>query len=207
MCGNGREAQLFVAVDAVLQEAEQPVVERAMKTAESLRRSLQLQLSQPMKDNVHEDEIGVGGIDAGRKDSVEAEMTKPPVEPAAESIGKHPEEKCEQVRRGQTGNAMPENALTGILSASCKRCDLQIADLLRIEMNLMAVAVGKPFDNLGKGALRAVAAVYKGRKDGDAQVRWSLQRGLSQRPGSFPGPRPRVLAGERESRGRATTEN
>jgi len=73
---------------------------------------------------VHEDEIGVGGIDAGRKDGVEAEMTKPPVEQAAEPIGKHPEEKREEVRGGQTGNAMPENAPAGILFAICKRCDL-----------------------------------------------------------------------------------
>ena len=116
-----------------------------------------------MKDDVHEDEVGIGGVDTGRKDGVETEMMKPPAGPAAESIGKHPKEKCEQVRRGQTGNAMPENTPAGILFASCKRCDLQIVDALRIEMNLMAVAVRKPFDNFGKRALRAVAAVYKGR--------------------------------------------
>src|SRR5271157_4636254 len=205
--GNSGETQRFAAVDAVLQEAEQAVVERAMKTAESVRRSLQLQLSQPMKDNVHEDEIGVGGIDAGRKDGVEAEMTKPPVEQAAESIGKHPEEKCKQVRGGQTGNAMPENALAGILFAICKRCDLQIVDPLRIEVNLMAVAFRKPFDDFGKGALCAMAPVYERREDGDAQVKSSLQRGLRQRPGNSLGHRQTVLEGERESRGRATKEN
>jgi hypothetical protein len=76
-----------------------------------------------MKDDMHEDEIGVGGVNAGRKDGVEAEMPKPSVGQAAESIGKHPEKKCEQVRGGQTGNAMPEDSLAGVLLATCKQFD------------------------------------------------------------------------------------
>ena len=102
-----------------------------------------------MKDDMHENEIGVGGVDAGRKDGVEAEMPKPPVGQAAESIGNHPEKKCEQVRGGQTGNAMPEDSLGGILFASCKRCDQQIVDTMGIKMNLVAVALRKTFDNFG----------------------------------------------------------
>ena len=102
---------------------------------------------------------------------------------------------------------MPKDSLAGILIASFKRCDLQIVDPLGIKMNLVAVALRKAFDNFGKGALCAVAAVYKGREDGDAQVKWSLQRELSARPGSLLGPRQQVLAGEKESQGRATEEN
>jgi len=130
-----------------------------MKTAEFRRRSLLLEFPEPMKYNVHEDEISAGGIDAGRKDGVEMEMTKPAVEQAAESVGKHPEEKCEQVWSGQTRNAMPKDSLAGILFAGFKRCDLQIVDPMGIKMNLVAVALRKAFDNFSKGALRAVAAV------------------------------------------------
>ena len=105
------------------------------------------------------------------------------------------------------GNTMPEDALAGILRAGFIRRDLQIVNPLRIEMNLMAMALRKPFDNFSKGAFRAMAAVNKGREYGDAQVNWSLQQELRQQSGSWLGPRPRVLAGERESRERPITEN
>jgi hypothetical protein len=48
-------------------------------------------------------------------------------------------------------------------------------------MNLVAVVRCKTFKDFGEGALRAMAAVYKGRKDSDAQVRSSLQQVLTQR--------------------------
>src|SRR5208337_523079 len=102
---------------------------------------------------------------------------------------------------------MPEDSLAGIPFASCKQCDQQIVDPLGIKMNLVAVVLRKTFDNFGKGALCAVAPVYKGREDGDAQVKRSLQRELSQQPESLLGPRQQVLAGEKEFRERATEEN
>ena len=48
-------------------------------------------------------------------------------------------------------------------------------------MNLVAVTLCKPLKDFSEGALRAMAAVYKGRKDSDAQVRSSLQQVLTQR--------------------------
>ena len=74
-------------------------------------------------------------------------------------------------------------------------------------MNLVAVALRKTLDNFGKGALCAVAPVNEGREDGEAQVKRSLQRELSQQPRSLPGPRQQVLAGEKEFRGRAREAN
>lgn len=82
-----------------------------MKTAESSSRLILLKLLEPMKDSMHENKIGVGGIDAGRKNGVEMKMVKPPVTQATEAIGEYLEEKGKQMRRRQTGNAMPEDAL------------------------------------------------------------------------------------------------
>ena len=140
-----------------------------MWTAESHRRAILLQLLESMKDSVHEYEIGVRGIDAGRKDDVEVKMVKPPVAQSAEPIGKYPEEKGEQMRRGQTGNAMPEDALVGSVRTILEGCHLQIRDTLRVEMNLMDGAHCRAFDDFGMGALCAVLAVKKRGDDDEPQ--------------------------------------
>ena len=185
--GNRSEAQGFAGVDAIFQEAEQTVIKRAMKAAESHSGLILLQLSQAMKDRMHENEIGVGGIDAGREDGVKAQMAKPAVAHAVEPVSKHPEEKGEEMRSGQTRNAMPEDVLVGIFGKYFKGSDRQIRDLLGIEMNLVAVALRKSCYDFGEGTLGAMAPVYKRREDSDAQVRSSLQRRLTQRRESLPG--------------------
>jgi hypothetical protein len=118
--GNRGEAEGFAAVAAVFEEAEEMVVKRAMETAESDGRAILLEFLEPMKDRVHKDEIGIGSIDAGRKDGVEAKMAKPAVAQAAETVSEDPEKESEEMRRGQSGNAMPEDAPVGILFASSK---------------------------------------------------------------------------------------
>ena len=74
-------------------------------------------------------------------------------------------------------------------------------------MNLMAVPVRESLDNFGEGAFRAMAAVHKGRKDCDTQVRSSLHQGLPQKRESSSARWRLDLAGEREYRGKATGEN
>ena len=83
-----------------------------------------------MKDRVNENEIGVSGIDAGRENGVEAKIAKPAIAQAAETVGKYPKEKGEEMGRGQARNAMPEDVLVGSWRATVERRYLQICDAL-----------------------------------------------------------------------------
>jgi hypothetical protein len=127
---NRSKANGFAAVATIFEEAKEVVVNHAMEAAESHRRVILLEFPEPMKDCMNENEVGVSGIDVGRKDGVKAKMTKPTVTQTAEAVRKDPEEKGEWMRRVQTGNAMPEDALLGILSGNPEWCDLKTFDAL-----------------------------------------------------------------------------
>ena len=83
-----------------------------------------------MKDRVNENEVGVSGIDSGRKDGVELETIKPTIAQAAETVGKYPKEKGEEMGRGQARNAMPEDVLVRSCRVIVERSYSQICDAL-----------------------------------------------------------------------------
>jgi hypothetical protein len=130
MRGNHSEAQGFATVDEIFKEAKEPVINRSMDRAKPLRWAILLQLSKPVKDSVHEDEIGISGIDAGRENGVEAKMAKPEIAQAAETVGKYPKEKGEEMGRGQARNAMPEDVLVRSCRVIVERSYSQICDAL-----------------------------------------------------------------------------
>ncbi len=82
---------------------------------------------------------------------------------------------------------MPEDALVGSWRRIVKGRHRQIRNVLRIEMNLVAVTLCKPLEDFSEGALRAMTEVHKGRKDSDTQVRSSLEQELMQWRGNLPG--------------------
>jgi len=119
--GNRRKAKGFAAVATIFQEAEEMVVERAMEAAESHGRAILLQFFEPMKHRVNENEVSISRIDAGGEGGVEVKMVEPTVAETAESVRKEPEKKGEEMRRPQTGNAMPVDVLVGSWRTTIER--------------------------------------------------------------------------------------
>src|SRR5208337_1918202 len=119
---------------------------------------------------------------------------------------KKPPDKFEKIGPWKIGNFVPEDTAPRIFGSIGGKA-LQIPDALRIELNFPTVLGGKAFNLFNDAKFSSVASVQKGRYDRESQLNWSLKHGQSQQPGSLPGPRQQVLAGEKEFRGRAREAN
>src|SRR6266849_914997 len=185
---DGRESDPRIAVDAVFEGHNQPVVQNAVDenwpTGQRSVTEAQVSVYEPqefMKNDMNNDCVRIPAIDSRRENQIEAKTAKFLVIPAQRLIGKIPQQEIKQRRARQGGNPMPDrfSGSGGRRGGSAKANNVEVPDRLRIDMYLAGGLPKKILNLLNNAPLGAVLAVQERGNDGDAQFKPARARARS----------------------------
>jgi len=108
-----RERDVTIGIDAPLKGGQQPVISSPMETpgesrfCERIVRFFTREFSQPMKQGMNNDDIGIQAVDSGRQDQIERGIAEKSVVPAQKPIRGEPTQELQEMWATYRGHLVP----------------------------------------------------------------------------------------------------
>ena len=115
-----------------------------------------------MEERMNDDHVGMQTVNPRRKEKVKPESTEPAIPGAENGIQQKPGKELQEVRTGNGWNFMPNKDAGVRRVGGPGQSKREAFDALRVQMDFAMLIANKPFQQFGKGTLRAMPAINEG---------------------------------------------